>query len=284
MNFFNHYKTLVISDIPLGASPENFKKLIYFIKNTSCDKLILSGDIIKGWQSKKIGNLYKLQNKFIKTLIKVSERDNTEIIFVTGNEWDYKENIHFFKFSKFSFVKEYRFKSGGNIFEVIPEDISDLINIKNLELFQLHKLKYAFLLWLNKRYNSYRINQGKNYYSLLKWFGKNTQKESGIDPYLADKFNLLNLSAKNESIGVICAHQASSGIYHLGSITILNSGYWTETLAALAESNYGKWEIVSFEKIVNDVLEAMHHSDIIEELFEAEKNMISLNASNLTET
>lgn len=284
MNFFNHYKTLVISDVPLGASPENFKKLIYFIKNTSCDKLILSGDIVKGWKSKKIGNLYKLQNKFLKTLLKISERDNTEIIFVTGDEWSYKENFGSFKFSNFSFVKDYRFKSGGHTFEVLPGDLTDSINQKRFG-FQLNSLKYNYLYWLNKKYNSHRINQGKEYYSLIKWFSAIIPKELNIDRSLDEyKSDLLDLSLKNNCDGIISSHQACSGIYHFGGVTFLNSGYWTETLTALAESNYGKWEIIDFDKVVNDVIEALQHSDHIEELFEAEKNMIPLSTDNLTVT
>jgi UDP-2,3-diacylglucosamine pyrophosphatase LpxH len=283
MKFFNHYKTIVIADIALGASPEHFKKLIFFLKNTSCDKLIFCGDIIKGWQSKKIGKLYKLHNKFLKTLLKISERDNTEIIFVAGNEWDWKENQSSFRFYNFLFVQKYIFNSSGNYFYVMPGEISNLPENKNFSLLPVYKFKYNLLVWLNKKYNDFRIERGNTYRSLLKQFSNSIQKQASIyqcfDEY---KLNLIDISIKKECDGIICAHPDYSGIFHFGDITVISTGNWTETLCAMAESNYGKWEIIDYEKIVSNKMEAMEHAGIIEELFEEEKNLINLHSEKLT--
>lgn len=47
-----HYKTLVISDVHLGTKGSKAKELVKFLKQCSCDRLILNGDIIDGWQLK----------------------------------------------------------------------------------------------------------------------------------------------------------------------------------------------------------------------------------------
>jgi UDP-2,3-diacylglucosamine pyrophosphatase LpxH len=276
MKFFNHYKTIVVSDIPLAASAYHFKKLIYFIKHTSCDKLIFTGEIIRGWQSKKTGKIYRLHNKFLKTLLKKSEQNNTKIIFVTGNEGNFEENIQSFQFYNFSFAKKFIFNSAGNNFYVIPGDISNKIKYKLFNLYPLYNLKYSFFLWLNKKFNTFRLNQGQSYISLLKNFSDQSESKISILRSLIDYKENINSLTKNKNCeGFICSHQTHSGIYNLGGLTFLCSGYWTETLNVLAESNYGKWEIVSYDKVKKDKLEAMHHAAIIEELFEEEHSIIT---------
>ena len=259
------------------------KKLISFIKNTSCDKLIFCGDIIKGWQSKKMNRLYKNHSKFIKTLLKVAERDNTKIIFVTGSEWDYKEQNPAFKFSNITFAKQYKFTSGGNSFCVFPGDISSLIENTNFSLFPVSKMKHDFLLWLNKKYNTRRMNQGRYYDSLLKKFSNYIEVESAVYNLVAEyKSNLIELALKKECEGIICGHAIYSGIYHLGGITFLSSGYWTESFTALAESNYGKWKVIDFDKVMSEKQEAIQHTDILDELFKEERNENPVDLPDLT--
>jgi UDP-2,3-diacylglucosamine pyrophosphatase LpxH len=51
----DHYKTIVISDVHLGTQGSKAKELVKFLKVNTCDRLILNGDIIDGWQLKKYG-------------------------------------------------------------------------------------------------------------------------------------------------------------------------------------------------------------------------------------
>ena len=43
-----HYKTIVLSDIHLGSKWSKTKEVTRFLKQHSCDTLILCGDIIDG--------------------------------------------------------------------------------------------------------------------------------------------------------------------------------------------------------------------------------------------
>jgi UDP-2,3-diacylglucosamine pyrophosphatase LpxH len=47
-----HFKTIVISDVHLGTSGSKVKELVNFLKMHTCDKLIMNGDIVDGWQLK----------------------------------------------------------------------------------------------------------------------------------------------------------------------------------------------------------------------------------------
>jgi len=54
-----HFRTIVLSDIHLGTSGSKAKEVTEFLKTYSCQKLILNGDIIDGWQLKTIWCLEK---------------------------------------------------------------------------------------------------------------------------------------------------------------------------------------------------------------------------------
>ena len=65
-----HYKTLVISDVHLGTKGSKAKELVKFMKQVSCDKLILNGDIIDGWQLKKYGKWKRKHTRFFNRILK----------------------------------------------------------------------------------------------------------------------------------------------------------------------------------------------------------------------
>ena len=47
-----HYKTVVISDVHLGAPHSKVREVSEFLSAVDCDRLIMNGDIIDGWQLK----------------------------------------------------------------------------------------------------------------------------------------------------------------------------------------------------------------------------------------
>ena len=55
----NHYKTIVVSDVHLGSKGSKAKELSRFLRANTCDKLILNGDIIDGWQLQRGGKWKK---------------------------------------------------------------------------------------------------------------------------------------------------------------------------------------------------------------------------------
>jgi UDP-2,3-diacylglucosamine pyrophosphatase LpxH len=60
------YKTIIISDLHLGSEGAKAKEVVAFLKSTSCETLIMNGDIIDGWQLKKRGFLEKETYRFFR--------------------------------------------------------------------------------------------------------------------------------------------------------------------------------------------------------------------------
>jgi UDP-2,3-diacylglucosamine pyrophosphatase LpxH len=239
-----HYKTIVISDVPLGTDRKNLKKLIYFLKKNTCDRLILSGDFIKGWQISTINKIYKRQAFFLNTLFKLIEKHGTEIIFITGQKEMIKHNSLSVKFGNFSFHKDYILNSGSYKYKVIHGDILNKSATAGI-LPSFKTIPYLAYLYINNRYNEYRYGKGLSYKSVLKGtlFGKaehlfmNNIRE-----------NLIKLASKDDCDGVICGNNHSPCIHQIGTVGYLNSGFWSESNVGLVESNTGNWKLLSMEE------------------------------------
>ena len=67
-----YYPTIVLSDIHLGSEHSRTEEVTRFLKHVDCDRLILNGDIIDGWQLKKSGKRWKQKHTdFFKVLMKM---------------------------------------------------------------------------------------------------------------------------------------------------------------------------------------------------------------------
>ena len=89
MNQSNHYQTIVISDLHLGTNGSKAKEVVHFLKYNRCNKLILNGDIIDGWQLKKYGSWKKKHTAFFKTVLKMMDNDDTKVVYLRGNHDDF---------------------------------------------------------------------------------------------------------------------------------------------------------------------------------------------------
>ena len=162
-----YYPTIVLSDIHLGSEHSRTEEVTRFLKHVDCDRLILNGDIIDGWQLKKSGKRWKQKHTdFFKVLMKMMEKRGTEIIYVVGNHDDFLDSLAPFKFSNISIVKDYLLKTRqGKRYFVTHGDIFDTVTTHMRWLAMLGDMGYTFLLWLNKVYNHRRERQGKPYFS-----------------------------------------------------------------------------------------------------------------------
>ena len=168
MTYRKYYPTIVLSDIHLGSEHSRTEEVTRFLQQVDCDRLILNGDIIDGWQLRKSGKRWKQKHTdFFKVLMKMMEKQGTEIIYVVGNHDDFLDSLAPFQFSNIKLVKEYLLTSrSGRRYYVTHGDIFDSITTHMRWLAHLGDAGYTFLLWLNKWYNRRREQQGKSYYSL----------------------------------------------------------------------------------------------------------------------
>ena len=241
------YKTVVLSDIHLGSPSSRAKEATEFLKYIECDNLILNGDIIDGWALRKGFKWSKEHTRFIRRVLKMTYSDNINVIYLRGNHDDFLDKLLPISIPGIKIKKEYVYESFGKKYYIIHGDVFDLITTKFKFISKLGGLAYDFLIWLNRRYNKWRVKRGKEEYSLSK--AVKSKVKAAVN-FVSDFENVL--SAYSESRGydaVICGHIHQPEIKQINNTLYLNSGDWVENLTALVETHEGEWKIVYYSEI-----------------------------------
>lgn len=239
------FRTIVLSDIHLGTAGSKAKEATEFLRNYSCQKLILNGDIIDGWQLKQYGTWKKKHTAFFKTVLKQIVHYNTKVVYLRGNHDDFLDQVMPLKVGKnFSIRKDYTLNSGDKKFYVTHGDVFDSITSQMKWLAYLGDLGYTFLLWVNKFYNTYRTWRGLPYYSLSQQIKSRIKKAVS---YISDyEQKLTELARARHCDGVICGHIHQPAIREFDGIIYMNSGDWVESLSALVEDHEGQWSLLYY--------------------------------------
>lgn len=241
------FRTIVISDIHLGTSGSKVKEVTQFLKECSCEKLILNGDIIDGWQLKKFGEWKRKHTLFFKAIIKMMARHDTKVIYLRGNHDDFLDQVLPLKLGKnFSIRKDNILKSDDRRFYVTHGDVFDSVTSEMKWLAYLGDIGYTFLLWINKLYNRYRLWRGLSYYSLSQTIKSKVKRAVS---YISDyEKKLTELARAKDCEGVICGHIHYPSIQEIDGIVYMNSGDWVESLSALVEDYHGNWSLLYFSQ------------------------------------
>lgn len=240
------YKTVIISDVHLGIKNSKAKEVVKFLKNHPCDKLILNGDIIDGWQLKKSGQWQKKHTRFFKLIMKIVAKQQTRVIYLRGNHDDFLDEVLPLHIGNFSIVRDHIHESNGKKYYILHGDIFDSVTTNLKWLAKLGDVSYTFLLWINRHYNNYRIKRGLPYYSLSQRIKLAVKSAvSFIDDF---EQQLCEVAKAKKCDGVITGHIHKPDNKMIGGIHYLNSGDWVETLSALAETQEGEWQVLYFNE------------------------------------
>ena len=241
-----HYKTIVISDVHLGSTHSKVNEVSRFLATVDCDRLILNGDIIDGWQLQKSGiKRWKHEHtRFFKVLMKMMENRSTEIIYVRGNHDDFLDSLVPFRFASISVVRDCIIESAGRRYFVTHGDAFDKVTSHMKWVAKLGDAGYTMLLWMNGWYNRYRARRGKPYFSISQAI---KQKVKSAVSYISDFEDVLaDFARSRQCDGVICGHIHHPENRMMDGIHYLNSGDWVETLSALTETEDGRWNVVYY--------------------------------------
>jgi UDP-2,3-diacylglucosamine pyrophosphatase LpxH len=244
------YKTIVISDVHLGIRDSKAKELVHFLKAHKCEKLILNGDIIDGWQLKKSGEWKKKHTRFFKVIMKAIEKQKTKVIYLRGNHDDFLEQILPFQIGNFSIANDHIHESFGKKYFVVHGDIFDTVTTRMKWLAKLGDVSYTFLLWINRHYNAMRAKRGLPYFSLSQVI---KHKVKSAVSFISDwETQLSTVAIGKKCDGIICGHIHTPANKMIGDVHYLNSGDWVESLTALVETHQGEWKIIAYENWVRE--------------------------------
>jgi UDP-2,3-diacylglucosamine pyrophosphatase LpxH len=232
------WKTIIMSDLHLGARQSQTDKILKFLTENESETLILNGDIIDGWAMKKNPSWDKKCTKIVKKIIKKSKND-TEVIWIRGNHDDFLTDFLPMSFNKIKIREKHTLVGlDGRFYYIFHGDVLDFVVLKARWLAVIGGHSYDFIIRLNTLYNKIRRWFKLPYHSLA-----NIVKQSvkGAINFL-DNFekNAVNL-VKTEGYDVaICGH------IHHPKITddYMNSGDFCENSTCLVEDFNGEWKIL----------------------------------------
>jgi UDP-2,3-diacylglucosamine pyrophosphatase LpxH len=249
-------RTVILSDIHLGTPDSKADEVVNFLKHLKCRKLILNGDIIDGWALKRGGKWTSRHSRVIRKVIKMTERDHTEVIYLRGNHDEILERFLPIAFGRIRLTKEHiHVTATGKNYLVVHGDGFDSVSTNHKWLASLGAVGYDFLLRVNRFYNHYRAWRGKEYFSLSKRVkAKVKSAVSFVDRY---EELLQELARHRKCDGIICGHIHTPEDKQVGDIHYLNSGDWVESLTAIIEHDDGRMELVNY----TDFLENLKHPE-----------------------
>jgi UDP-2,3-diacylglucosamine pyrophosphatase LpxH/glycosyltransferase involved in cell wall biosynthesis len=247
-----NFRTIFISDVHLGTEDAKVHEVIDFLKHTRCEKLVLNGDIIDGWALKRGARWRNRHSRFIRTVLKKMEKDETEVIYLRGNHDDILDRFLPLAFGRMQFVKEHIHQGvDGKRFLVVHGDGFDSVSTNHKWIAVLGAVGYDLLLKVNRIYNKYRAWRGKEYYSVSKAIkAKVKSAVSFVGEY---ELQLQELARKKHCDGIICGHIHTPEDKQVGEIRYLNSGDWVESLTAIVEHHDGRLELIRHHEFMAEL-------------------------------
>lgn len=245
-------RTVFLSDIHLGTPDSKANEVVEFLKHIRCGKLILNGDIIDGWSLRRGGKWSARHSRVIRKILKIMERDDTDVIYLRGNHDDILERFLPLAFGRLKVAKEHiHHTADGKRYLVIHGDGFDSVSTNHKWLASLGAVGYDYLLKVNRFYNLYRSWRGKEYFSLSKRVkAKVKSAVSFVDRY---EELLQDLARHKKCDGIICGHIHTPEDKRVGDIHYLNSGDWVESLTAIIEHHDGRMELVQYETFLESL-------------------------------
>lgn len=242
-------RTVFLSDIHLGTRDSKADEVVDFLKHIECRKLVLNGDIIDGWALRRGGQWTSRHSRVVRKILKMTERDNTQVVYLRGNHDEILERFMPLAFGSVSLVKEHiHLTPDGKRYLVIHGDGFDSVSTNHKWLAVVGAVGYDLLLGINRVYNMWRAWRGKEYYSISKQV--KAKVKSAV--CFADRYEelLRNLARKKNCEGIICGHIHTPEDRMAGGVHYLNSGDWVESLTAIIEHHDGRMELVRYKEFI----------------------------------
>ena len=237
-------RTVIISDVHLGTPHSKADEATHFLKHVRCERLILNGDIIDGWRLTRDGKWTKAHTRFIRRLLTLVQKKDTEVVYLRGNHDDFLARLLPMQFERIHIAEDYVLETAQGRYLVLHGDVFDSV-VKNMVfLAHIGDLGYSLLLRLNRAYNWFRRLRGKEYFSLSQAVKARVKQAVSYISKFEDE--IASLARARGCAGVICGHIHTPADKRIGEVHYLNSGDWVESLTAIVEHLDGRLELVDF--------------------------------------
>lgn len=239
------FRTIFLSDVHLGAPDCQIDKVNFFLKYSKCEKLVLNGDIIDGWSLGRKGGWTRKHTRFVRRVLKMMDRQQTEVVYLRGNHDDILDRFLPMEFGGLQITDRYIHESDHGPYLVVHGDAFDVVTQSSKLVAVCGDIGYQTLLRINRIYNRYRSWRGKEYFSLSKAIKARTKSVVNYISRFEDQVEAF--TRRHGCVGFICGHIHTPDDKRIGSVHYLNSGDWIESNTALVEHLDGRFEVLTYE-------------------------------------
>ena len=228
------WKTIIMSDLHLGAIQSNTDKIIEFLDYNDAETIILNGDIIDGWLLKRRIYWPQSNTNVIRKILSYS-KGSTKVIYIPGNHDE--------------FLREYGEISFGNI-EFHDEYVYKDIFITHGDLYDgVVKLKWLGIIG----------SVGYDIAIVFDRFLKKLGNKRSLSKYLKDKVKgaikfitsfedqIIYQGKKRKCKNVVCGHIHFPIIKEVDDMTYINCGDWIENNTYVIYNN-DKFTLHAYKK------------------------------------
>jgi UDP-2,3-diacylglucosamine pyrophosphatase LpxH len=242
-----HYRTIVISDIHLWTAWSKYKEAMEFLKENTCDHLILNWDIIDWrhirlfwWRKKWFSDLFK----FLFDL----EKQWTKITYIKGNHDEFRWTMTPIKINNIEIVEDLIYKSWAKKYYICHWQQFDKVQWSIFGMIYITLTIGTFFYRLNRKFNELRKKLWyKWHYSIIKRI-KEAAKLLMLWSKKKFEININKIINEKWCDGIICGHLHKADDKIIGLNHYLNSWDRIESMTALVEDEKHNWKLIEYKK------------------------------------
>lgn len=238
-------RAIFLSDVHLGTKGCQAELLLDFLDKHDAPRLYLVGDIFDGWRLKKGWHWPQAHNDVVQAILDKAGQ-GTRVTFIPGNHDEMMRSYLGTHFGGIEVKAEDTYTSANGMrFLVTHGDQFDTVVMNARWLAYLGDNAYAFLIWLNPKFNALRRLWTRRYWSLSKW--AKHQVKQAVN-FIGHYESVLAEDARRGGYdGVICGHIHHAAIRDIEGIQYINTGDWVESCTAIIEDETGAMRLVDWE-------------------------------------
>ncbi len=238
------FRTVWISDLHLGTPGCQAEALLVFLRDVECETLYLVGDIIDGWQLRRVWYWPQAHNDVVQKILRKA-RKGTRVIFVPGNHDEFARRYVEHSFGGVEVVEDcIHVTADGRRLWVTHGDLFDAVVQCARWLAYLGDRAYELALRANRWLNVARARLGMPYWSLSRYLKLKVKRAVS---YVGDfEAAVAKEAGRRGAQGVVCGHIHHAGMRTIDGVLYCNDGDWVESLTALVENDDGSLQILDF--------------------------------------
>ncbi|HEY0920180.1 UDP-2,3-diacylglucosamine diphosphatase [Devosia sp.] len=239
-------RALFISDVHLGMRQARASQLIDFLRWHEADVMYLVGDIVDGWRLAKTWHWPDEYNALVELLL-AKARAGTRMVVLPGNHDEFLREYLGTYFGEIEFVdRTVHTTALGKTYLVIHGDQFDVVVEHAKWLAHVGDWAYRSALRINSVVNWVRRRLGLTYWSLSAWAKHKVKNAVSVIGRFEEA---LSLEARDSGVdGVICGHIHYADMHERLGIHYVNTGDWVESCTAIAETQEGLLELISWSE------------------------------------